>query len=162
MEKILNAINVLYDQYDTLIWPILILLIFFYLTAVRGCLGYLCISKQKLTRKEKKKHTSDLIDLIFSGINKKSLRRFANWILCRCYTAEQKEGKYYRLFVFLNFFYLFVSSACLILWLLALFITPLRYVCAVAVYIKAATVEVPIMFFISIYALIKRFTDKDW
>ena len=144
IDDILLFFDGIYVQYDSLIWPILFVSIGEYFLFIRLFGKHEnCIVTPKRTNKEENKIISEKIDLIFSGINKKSMKRFADWILCRCYTDEQK-GKNYKWFVFLNFYYIFVFAINLLVWLLALFIPPLKHLCAILAWTKSAFVDMPI------------------
>ena len=89
---------------------ILMLLVFggMYFLLIRLLLtrGYKIILKPKLTRKEYDIFLEQRLDLVFGGINKRSLGRFWRWLLCKCY-PKKLQGRCYKLFVIYNYIYKF-------------------------------------------------------
>ena len=107
-----NIVENLYSQFSSLAIFYLPMNMVSYFMIFRWGLGSYIIKRIKRTRKEEKKRTDEIIDLIFGGFSVKLFKRLTAWILCKSYTKEQK-GKFYIPFVVINYIYitLFLAGA---------------------------------------------------
>ena len=126
------------------------LIVYFFL--IRPKLGFYAIKERKLTKKERKAHNEE----IWNRSKKETLKIFGKWLLCKTYTEEQKKGRFFKLFVIFNYFYLGLNAIYLILCLLAIVAEPLRLFCGILADLKNNLIDFPILLLIIILASTRK------
>lgn len=120
MDYFLNIVEGANETHDTLIIAFIWVSLVMYFIVIRGSFGhYFCIQLNK-------KQRDSLFDAIFAGVNKNNIKRFVNWLLCRCYTDKQKT-RLYPILLVVNYFYLFSTTVCVFVWMLSLIVGSLQW-----------------------------------
>ena len=113
---------------------------FNYLIMYRARVQTIFVAPLKRSKKERKAYDAKL----WSSSAKELAKRFFNWILCRCYTKEQKK-RGYSFFLAVNYLYLFLKLGLTILWLVGLFVPSARIVFLAFFGLKISFMEFPII-----------------
>ena len=127
------------------------LIVYFFL--IRPKLGYCAIKGRKMTKRERKAHNEEM----WSRSKKETLKVFGKWMLCKTYTEEQKKGRFFKLFVIFNHFYLSLNVIYLILCVSAIVIEPLRYYCEILDDLKNNFVDFPVLLLLEILVLTGKY-----
>ena len=123
--------------------------------------GYKIILKPKLTRKEYDIFLEQRLDLVFGGINKRSLGRFWRWLLCKCY-PKKLQGRCYKLFVIYNYIYILSTFCCIVLWIVALPITMLRWWSSCFLALKTVLLDVPVLILLAWPPFVVRMCNPEF
>ncbi len=134
---------------------------YFLLIRVAFARGYKITLKPKLTKKEQKAFIEQRVDLVFSGINKHSLGRFWRWLICKCY-PEENQGKRYKLFIVYNYIYIILTACCIVLWIVAVPITALRWWSSCFFALKTVFLDVPILILLAWPPFIVRTCNPEF
>ncbi len=119
MDYFLNIVETANKTHSTLIIGFIWASLVVYFIVIRGCLGrFHCIQSNK--------QIDELFEVICKGINKNNIKRFVNWLLCRCYTDEQKT-RLYPILLVVNYFYLIFTTVCVFVWMLSLIVGSLQW-----------------------------------
>lgn len=117
------------SQYSTIHWGALFVFLGAYILLFRGRIangsGYVILEKKRNTKQENA-YINEMVDMAFSKPNKRIIKRFANWLFCKCYSDEQR-GKYFKIFVFGNYVYLSVTLICIVFGFVSLIVIPMRW-----------------------------------
>ena len=146
-------------EHKTLIWGFLIVSFCVYFFVLRGNLGrFLFVKKCQYSnanrRKTENEHISEIVELIFGGISKKSIKCFLNWIFCKSYTAEQK-GTLFPLFVFLNYFHIISTGVCVGVWLISLLFVQMQWLSVLFMCIRIVLLDLP-LFLLTVITIFKK------
>lgn len=142
----MNFIEKLVSRYDFTFLSGTIFFLFtslvVYFMFIRWMLGACVITKIKRTKKERKARQIEIQD----RTARDQLRVFIKWILCLCYTKEQKEKRLaYSLFVVLNYIYLVIIVLYWLICLLALLVPQLQIMSIFIVIFKIYICDGPVM-----------------
>jgi len=138
MEHFKAIIDAANTNHKTLILGFLFVSFVIYFIVIRGCLGnFHCVEIKK-----SKKRSNKTISMIFSGINKNSMKHFSDWLLCRCYTKEEQK-KLYSVLVVVNYIYLIFTVICVLIWILSLIVTSLQWWSSLLICIRVILIDAP-------------------
>lgn len=150
MDHFLNTVETANKTHNTLIIGFVWVSIVMYFIIIRGCLGHsFCIEEPN------KKQWNSFLNALFSGINKNSIKRFVNWLLCRCYTDEQKT-RLYPILIVLNYFYLISTAICVFVWVLSCIFELLQWWSSLLICCRMEFFDFPAMFIITLSGAIKK------
>lgn len=111
-----------------------------YFIMYRGRVKKIFVAPLKRSKKEQKAYQA----MLWSSSAKELAKRFFNWILCRCYTKEQKK-RGYSFFLAVNYLYIFLKLGLTILWLVGLFVPSARIVFLAFFGLVITFIEFPIL-----------------
>lgn len=110
------------------------------------------VKHRKMTKKERKARDKE----VWSRTKKESVKAFVNWILCRCYTQEQK-GELYIPFVIINYVYLIRIALFIVLWIVSAFLPTVRNLQAGIEAMMMAWLDFPVLGLETLFVFYSRF-----